>query len=148
MTTESGPGPEPVPDSVRQIHEVGGAMLRGGLYPAVVLGVLAVVVAGVVAGGTGVVAAAIGAAMAVVVCALGPLVMRWTARTEPLLVMGIAMISFVSKIGILAILFLVFDRLGIVDTRVLALALGATAIAFIAGETVAFARARIPTLAA
>lgn len=145
MSTPSPAGPT-TPDATGQIHQIGTAMLRGGLWPALVVGVLAVVVAAVLAGSAGLVAALLGVVLVVVVCALGPLVMRWTASSEPLVVMGVAMISFVTKIGLLAVLFLVLRRLQIVDTRVLALAVGVTAIAFIAGETVAFARSRVPTV--
>ena len=130
-----------------QIRDVSRAMLRGGLWPAVVVAAVAVVVAGLVAGGAGLVAAVCGSLLVLVICALGPLVMGWTAQTEPLMVMGIAMISFVTKLGVLLVLFLVVDGLGLLDTRVFALALGAVAIAFIAGETIAFARTRTPTIA-
>jgi hypothetical protein len=143
------PAPDPATHAATtaQIRDVSRAMLRGGLWPAVVVAVVAVVVSGVVAGGAGVVAALSGAVLVIVICALGPLVMGWTAQTEPLMVMGIAMISFVTKLGVLLVLFLVVDGLGLVDTRVFALALGAVTIAFIAGETIAFARTRTPTIA-
>jgi ATP synthase protein I len=156
-TPETGPGqalpagsPVGVPpaDTVLQIRQVGTAMLRGGLWPGVIAGVAVLVVAVVLAGGAGLVAALLGVVLVLVVCALGPLVMRWTASAEPLMVMGIAMISFVTKFGLLAVVFLVLQRLQVVDTRILALAIGVTAIAFITGETVAFARARVPTITA
>ena len=146
MSTPASGTPATTSGTTRQIREVGTAMLRGGLWPGLALGVAAVVVAALVSGRSGLVAALLGVVLTLVVCALGPLVMRWTASAEPLMVMGIAMISFVSKIGVLAVLFLVLDRLQVVDTRVLALAVGVTALAFIAGETVAFARARTPTI--
>ncbi|MDL5157085.1 hypothetical protein [Actinomycetospora termitidis] len=130
-----------------QVHEVSTAMLRGGLIPAVVVAVVVVVVGALVAGGSGAGTTLLGAAVALVVCALGPLVMRWTARTAPLVVMGVAMISLVTKLAVLAVLLIVFDRLELVDTRMFALALGPVALAFVIGETVAFARARIPSIA-
>jgi ATP synthase protein I len=130
-----------------QVKEVSGAMLRGGLIPAVVVAVVVVVLAGVLAGGAAVGTAVFGAAVALVVCALGPLTMRWTASSAPVVVMGIAMISLVTKLAVLAVLLIVLDRLELVDTRVFALALGPVALVFVLGETVAFARAKIPTLA-
>ena len=122
-------------------------MLFGGLWPALVVGVGAAVVAGVLAGAGGVAAAVVGLVLVVGVCALGPLVMGWTARSAPLIVMTVAMVSFVGKLGLLFVLFLAVQALGLVDTRVAALALGATAVAFIVGETIAFARAETPTIA-
>ena len=144
-----GPGPlGGLPDAgtAAEIRAVGTAMLRGGLVPAVVVGVVAVVVAALAAGGAAVGAALLGVVLVLVVCSLGPLVMRWTARSAPLVVMGVAMVSFVAKLGLLAVILLVLKGLDLVDTRVLALAVGACALAFIAGETVAFARARPPAL--
>jgi hypothetical protein len=131
-----------------QVQQVSTAMLRGGLIPAVVVAVVVVVLAGVLAGGAGLGTAVFGAAVALVVCALGPLVMRWTASSAPVVVMGIAMISLVTKLAVLAVLLIVLDRLELVDTRIFALALGPVALVFVLGETVAFARAKIPTLAA
>ncbi|MEJ2868749.1 hypothetical protein WCD74_13335 [Actinomycetospora sp. OC33-EN08] len=130
-----------------QVHEVSTAMLRGGLIPGAVVAVVVVVIGALVAGGAGAGTTLLGAAVALAVCALGPLVMRWTARTAPLVVMGVAMISLVTKLAVLAVLLIVLDRLELVDTRLFALALGPVALAFVVGETVAFARARIPTIA-
>lgn len=146
MSTPASGIPGTTSDTTAQILQVGTAMLWGGLWPALAAGAVTVLVAAVLAGGAGLLAALLGFVMTLVVCALGPLVMRWTASAEPLMVMGIAMISFVTKVGVLVVLFLVLEQTQVVDTRVLAIALGATAIAFIAGETVAFARSRTPTI--
>ena len=152
-TPESGipaPGPTAATSDAaiaRQIRQVGTAMLWGGIWPSLVAGILLVVVVAVVAGAGGLAPALLGVVLVLGVCSLGPLVMRWTASAEPMLVMGIAMVSFVTKFGLLAVLFLVLENLRIVDTRVLALSIGVTAIAFIVGETVAFARSRTPTIA-
>ncbi|WP_433799601.1 hypothetical protein [Actinomycetospora sp. CA-084318] len=131
-----------------QVHQVSTAMLRGGLVPAAVVAVIVVVLAGVLAGGAGLGTAVFGAVVALAVCVLGPLVMRWTASSAPVVVMGIAMISLVTKLAVLAVLLIVLDRLELVDTRIFALALGPVALVFVLGETVAFARAKIPTIAA
>jgi ATP synthase protein I len=150
MTSPAPPvGPNDPPDAatVAQIRAVSRAMLFGGLWPALVVGVGAAVIAGVLAGAGGVVAALVGLVLVVGVCALGPLVMGWTAHSAPLVVMTVAMVSFVGKLGVLFVLFLVVRALDLVDTQVAAIALGATALAFIVGETVAFARAETPTIA-
>jgi ATP synthase protein I len=129
-----------------QVLEASRAM-RGGLWTAVVVAVLAAVVAGLLAGTTGVVAAVVGAVVVIGVCSLGPLVMRWTAAADPMVVMAAALVSMMAKLGLLLVVFLVLQALGVVDTRIAALALGPTAIAFIAGEVIAFARLRTPTIA-
>jgi hypothetical protein len=141
---ETSPAADPVGEQVRQ---VGTTMLRGGLVPGAVVAVVVVVVAVLLTGVGGLGTAAFGALVALAVCALGPLVMRWTASAEPVVVMGIAMISLVTKLAVLAVLLIVLDRLEVVDTRVFALSLGPVALAFVLGETVAFARAKIPTIA-
>jgi hypothetical protein len=148
--TPSGGGPLSPPSSpatTAQILEASRVMLRGGLWPALVVAVLAAVVAGLLAGVTGVVAAVVGAVVVVAVCSLGPLVMRWTAAADPMVVMAAAMVSMLAKLGVLLVIFLVLGSLGLVDTRIAALALGPTALAFITGEVIAFARMRTPTIA-
>ena len=148
--TPSGGGPLSPPSSPAtpaQILDASRVMLRGGLWPALVVAVLAAVVAGLLAGVTGVVAAVVGAVVVVAVCSLGPLVMRWTAAADPMVVMAAAMVSMLAKLGVLLVIFLVLGGLGLVDTRIAALALGPTALAFITGEVIAFARMRTPTIA-
>jgi len=135
------------PATTAQILDASRVMLRGGLWPALVVAVLAAVVAGFLAGLTGVLAAIVGAVVVIGVCTLGPLVMRWTAAADPMVVMAAAMVSMLAKLGLLLVIFLVLGGLGVVDTRIAALALGPTAIAFIAGEVIAFARMRTPTIA-
>ena len=99
------------------------------------------------AGVTGVVAAIVGAVVVIAVCALGPLVMRWTAAADPMVVMAAALVSMMGKLGLLLVIFLVLQALEVVDTRIAALALGPTAIAFIVGEVIAYARKPGPTIA-
>jgi hypothetical protein len=147
-TPSGGPlPPSSSPATTAQILDASRVMLRGGLWAAVVVAVLAAVVAGLLAGVTGVVAAVVGAVVVVAVCSLGPLVMRWTAAADPMVVMAAAMISMLAKLGLLLVIFLVLGGLGLVDTRIAALALGPTALAFITGEVIAFARMRSPTIA-
>lgn len=146
-TPPVGPNDPPDAATVAQIRAAARAMLFGGLWPALVMGLVAVVVAGVLAGGVGVASGLVGVALVIGVCALTPLVMRWTAQSAPLAVMTVAMLSFVVKLALLFVLFLVVQALGLVDTRIAALVLGATAMAFILGEAVAFARMKTPTIA-
>ncbi|MDD7967710.1 hypothetical protein [Actinomycetospora lemnae] len=139
--------PHATPATTAQVLEASSAMLRGGLWPAVVVAVLAAVVAGLLAGVTGVVAAVVGAVVVIGVCSLGPLVMRWTAAADPMVVMAAALVSMMGKLGLLLVVFLVLQALEVVDTRIAALALGPTAIAFIVGEVIAYARKPGPTIA-
>ncbi|MEJ2865424.1 hypothetical protein [Actinomycetospora flava] len=146
-SSSSGATPHATPATTAQVLEASTAMLRGGLWPAAIVAVLAAVVAGLLAGVTGVVAAIVGAVVVIAVCSLGPLVMRWTAAADPMVVMAAALVSMMGKLGLLLVVFLVLQALGVVDTRIAALALGPTAIAFIVGEVIAFARLRTPTIA-
>jgi hypothetical protein len=139
--------PSATPANTAQVLEASRAMLFGGLWPAIVVAALAAVVAGLLAGTTGVVAAIVGAVVVIAVCSLGPLVMRWTAAADPMVVMAAALVSMMGKLGLLLVVFLVLQALGVVDTRIAALALGPTALAFIVGEVIAFARLKTPTIA-
>jgi hypothetical protein len=146
-TTANPLNPSATPANTAQVLEASRAMLFGGLWPAIAVAVLAAVVAGLLAGTTGVVAAIVGAVVVIAVCSLGPLVMRWTAAADPMVVMAAALVSMMGKLGLLLVVFLVLQALGVVDTRIAALALGPTALAFIVGEVIAFARLKTPTIA-
>jgi hypothetical protein len=146
-TTSNPLNPSATPANTAQVLEASRAMLFGGLWPAIAVAALAAVVAGLLAGTTGVVAAIVGAAVVIAVCSLGPLVMRWTAAADPMVVMAAALVSMMGKLGLLLVVFLVLQALGVVDTRIAALALGPTALAFIVGEVIAFARLKTPTIA-
>jgi hypothetical protein len=144
-TTANPLNPSATPANTAQVLEASRAMLFGGLWPAIAVAVLAAVVAGLLAGTTGVVAAIV--VVVIAVCSLGPLVMRWTAAADPMVVMAAALVSMMGKLGLLLVVFLVLQALGVVDTRIAALALGPTALAFIVGEVIAFARLKTPTIA-
>ena len=146
-TTANPLNPSATPANTAQVLEASRAMLFGGLWPAIAVAALAAVVAGLLAGTTGVVAAIVGAVVVIAVCSLGPLVMRWTAAADPMVVMAAALVSMMGKLGVLLVVFLVLQALGVVDTRIAALALGPTALAFIVGEVIAFARLKTPTIA-
>lgn len=129
-----------------QIRRVAATMLRGGLWPALAVGAVAVVVGGIVRGGGGAVGAVIGVVIALATGALTPAVMRWTAAAEPVVVMSAALFSFVAKFGVLLVVFLLLRDATAFDTDALAFALLATALVWTTGEAVAFARARIATV--
>ena len=108
-TTANPLNPSATPANTAQVLEASRAMLFGGLWPAVAVAVLAAVVAGLLAGTTGVVAAIVGAVVVIAVCSLGPLVMRWTAAADPMVVMAAALVSMMGKLGLLLVVFLVLQ---------------------------------------
>lgn len=144
MSQETSRTPVETTDQV--IRRVATTMLRGALWPTLVVGVAAVVVAGVVRGSDGAVGAAIGVLIALGSGAFSLSLMRWTAAAVPVTVMSAALLSFVTKFGLLLVVFLVLQGTTLFDTDALALALLAATITWTTGASFAFTRAKIPSV--
>lgn len=80
------------------------AMLRGPLVPTSVAAVVTTAVAGWLEGRAGLLGAALGAVVTVAFFATSLLVMSRTARAAPHNVMAVALLTYVTKIGLLGLL--------------------------------------------
>jgi ATP synthase protein I len=92
---------DPLPAQVRAHN---AALVRRGLLVVLAGGVVALVLSGVLAGADGLLGAA--AALVLVVLFFGSdvLLMRWTAPMDPVIVMGIVVMTYLLKLTLLAIL--------------------------------------------
>lgn len=119
-----------------------GAMLRGGGLPALAVGAVALVVATAVDGRLGAAGSALATAVVVVSFASSVLVLRRTAALDPLLVFAVAMVTYVTKVGLLGLFLLLFAGADWLSPRAFALTAVVTALAWTTGEVVAFTRVR------
>ena len=118
------------------------AMLRGGALPAVAVGVVAVVVATLVDQGRGTAGALL--AVVVVVASFGSslAVMSRVAKVDPTLVMAVALLTYVTKVGLLGLLVLLLGGAEWLSGTAFGATAVAVALAWMTGELVAFTRVR------
>lgn len=128
--------------------DTAAAMLRAALTPTLLVGAVAVAVAGLAAGSAGVWGALLGLALVVVFFALGLLVLARCTRVEPAIVLLIALALYTAKVVLIGGAFVLMDTTGVLRGFADHLALGVTAIActltWTIGETVGVVRARQP----
>ena len=121
-------------------------MFRGAAIPTLAVGVIAAVVAGVVAGGAGVLGALLGVGLVLIFFGLTLLVMRWTADALPGNAFGAAMISYSLKIVVLGVLLVVGRKLTWFDKQSFGLTVLACGVVWLLAEVRAFVRAPIPII--
>jgi ATP synthase protein I len=118
------------------------AMLRGGLLPALPVAAVALVVAVVVAGGRGAAGSLLATAVVTASFASSLLVMSRAARSSPELVMAVALLAYVTKIGLLGVFLLVFRTAGWLSGGAFTLTAVSVALVWLVGEVWAFTRVR------
>ncbi|GAB7190435.1 hypothetical protein NUM3379_11410 [Kineococcus sp. NUM-3379] len=124
-----------------------GVLLRRSVLPTLVAGALCAVGAGLWRGPAGGLSAALGAAIVVLFFGARLLVMRRAARTNPQMLLVIALAVYTGKVVLLGIAMLVLTQVAGVDTRTLGLTVLLTAVVWLAAEMRGFVRLRIPVFA-
>jgi hypothetical protein len=117
-------------------------MLRGGIVPSVAVGVVAIVVSSLVAGGLG----AAGSALAVVVVLLSSIstlvVLRRMAGLDPRVLLMGALVAYFFKVGLLGVFLLVFRDASWLSPLAFAITAVVVSLAGTTGEIVAFTRVK------
>lgn len=121
-------------------------MFRGGLFPTLAVAAIAVVLATFLTGFNGAIGAAFGALVVVGCCSLNIAIMRWTARSHPMIVMAGAAGGYVAKIFILLVLFVLLRDANLFDPSAFGFTIMATVATWTIGEVIGFARSRVPTV--
>jgi ATP synthase protein I len=131
---------------VGSVLKLAAGMQRYAVILTVIVGVAAVVLGFVLAGGQGGIGAIVGAVIAGGLGWLGTFVMTKTARATAAGVMVGAMTAFAGKIVFLLVFLLVFQRTTLFDNQAFAYTMFAVTAAWIVGEVVGFVRTRIPAV--
>lgn len=118
------------------------AMIRGGAVPTLVVGALALVVSVVVDGGRGAVGSLLATAVVVASFSSSLLLMGRMARLNPLAVLPIALLSYVTKVGLLGLMLLLLGGAEWMSDRAFSLTAVVGAMVWLAGEVRAFTRVR------
>ncbi|MCK1797492.1 hypothetical protein MTQ01_15960 [Streptomyces sp. XM4193] len=119
-------------------------ILRGAAIPAAAVGLVAVVVAGFVAGGKGALGAALGVAVAIGFFAAGQHGLRIVGERWPELLMGAGLLLYMTQIAVLLVLLLVLRDASFMNGRAFGLAALACGIAWPVGQ--AWMQTRVKTL--
>ncbi|MDT0465889.1 hypothetical protein [Streptomyces gibsoniae] len=111
--------------------------------PTAAVGVVAVAVSGVVAGGKGALGAAVGTLLALVFMGVGLYVLQWTAKTLPQLFQAMGLMLYVAQLLLLLIFVALFKGTSLFDPKTFALALVIATVVWMAAQARAHMKAKI-----
>jgi ATP synthase protein I len=118
------------------------AMLLGGSLPAAVVAVVAVVVFAVLDGGLGAAGAVTAALLVGVTFAASTLVLQKVRHLEPVIVLGIAMVGYMTVVLLLGLFLVLFKDATWLSPVAFAISACAVSLAWTAGQIWAFTRVR------
>lgn len=133
---------EPDPGLTRSTASDLVTLVRTPAVIAGLVGVVAMVVGGVVAGGKGVLAAFLGAVVVVAFFAFGQIVVGRVLRTNPMLALNVALLVYLVQIAALFVLLLVLRDATFFAPRVFAFTVLVCALTWIGAAVVGFSRSR------
>lgn len=119
------------------------AMLRGAAVPTAAVALVALVVAGTLRGGPGVVGAALAALVVLLFFSASLLVMRAVARSAPASVLAAALLTYVTKVGLLGLFLLLVGDATWLSGDAFALTTVACAVVWLGSEVRSFSRLRV-----
>ncbi|MCW7945399.1 ATP synthase I [Streptomyces hygroscopicus] len=111
--------------------------------PAVAVGVIAVAVSGVVAGGKGALGAAVGTVLAVLFMGIGLYVLQWTAKTLPQLFQAMGLMLYVAQLLLLLIFMALFKGTSLFNPKAFAFALLVATVVWMAAQARAHMKTKI-----
>jgi ATP synthase protein I len=111
--------------------------------PTAAVGVLAVAVSGVVAGGKGALGAAVGVVLAVLFMGIGLYVLQWTAKTLPHLFQAMGLMLYVAQLLLLLIFVGLFKDTSVFNAKAFALALVVSTVVWMAAQARAHIKAKM-----
>jgi ATP synthase protein I len=128
----------------RATNDPYAAMLRAAAVPTAVVGLLAVAVAAVAVGARGAVGALLGTIVVVGFFSASLLAMRATARSNPGAVAAAAVVTYVTKVGLLGMFLLLVQDATWLSRDGFALTVITCGVVWLACEVRAFTRLRLP----
>ena len=119
-----------------------GAMLRGGLVPALAVAVVAIVVSTLVSGSLGLAGSGLAAALVLLSTASTMLILRRMAGLDPRVVFMGAMVSYFFKVMLLGVFLVLFRNADCLSPIAFAVTAIVVSLAGTIGEIVAYTRVR------
>ncbi|MFF9088274.1 hypothetical protein ACF1BE_17965 [Streptomyces sp. NPDC014991] len=118
-------------------------ILAQAAVPTAVVGAIAAVVSGVVAGGKGAIGAVVATLVVFVFMGLGLYVLQRTARSLPQLFQGVGLLLYTVQLLLLVVFVAVFRDSTLFNPRAFAIVLVVTTLAWITAQTRAHMKAKI-----
>jgi ATP synthase protein I len=119
------------------------AILRGAAVPTVVAAVVVIAAAALLAGAKGAVGAALGVVIVAVFFSVGVAAIGWASRVNPLMMLNVALLTYLVKIILLAVLLVAFKGTTAFDTKAFAWSILVSTLVWIGAELRTFSRQRI-----
>ena len=135
-------------DAGTQVETAYRSLLRRALLAGGAAAVVCAVVFAVTGGGSSLASSALGSVIVLLFFGLRLLVMRRTARSNPQLVLAVALGVYTAKIAVLGLAMILLTRISWVDGPALGISVIVTAVVWLAAEMHAFVKLRIPVFAA
>ncbi|MBB6170311.1 ATP synthase protein I [Nocardiopsis mwathae] len=124
------------------MQEHDARVLRGAAIPTAVVGLIAMIVAFAITGTHGLIGAVLGTLLIIAFFAVSAFVIAITGKRRPQLLLPVAFLVYTTKIGILAVVLVLFGGTTAFDGNSFALTSLACVIAWLAGQSVASMRVR------
>jgi ATP synthase protein I len=118
-------------------------VLRWAGAVTVIVGAVAAVIGGAVAGSKGVIGAIVGALVVVVFFTVGQLILGSVLRNNPQMAMTVALMTYLVKLGVLFVLIIIFADTTLFDTKVFAATVVACTVAWTTAEVWVFSRTKV-----
>ncbi|GKQ39873.1 hypothetical protein [Streptomyces sp. A012304] len=111
--------------------------------PTAAVGVVAVAVSGVVAGGKGAIGGAVGTLVAILFMGIGLYVLQWTAKTLPQLFQAMGLMLYVAQLLLLMIFVALFKDTSLFNPKAFAISLVVATVVWMAAQARAHMKAKI-----
>lgn len=118
-------------------------LLRGAAVPTVAAGVVAVVVCSIVVGSKGLIGAVLGTALVIAFFSVSIIVVGRTARRQPEILMGVALLTYVVKLLFLAVLLIAFKHTTAFHAKAFAWTIVGCTVVWIAAELITFSKMKL-----
>jgi ATP synthase protein I len=135
-------GPNAAVPAASGPQQPAGALLRGALVPTLVAAVLAIGVS-LLAGPDGATGTAVGAGLAIAAFVAGPLLLRASARWQPVMVMAVAMITYGVIVIALGAAYTLLNDATWLSQRHVGLGAGVCTVVWLAAQLRAASRLRV-----
>jgi ATP synthase protein I len=125
------------------MQEHDARILRGAAVPTAIVAIPLVAGAGLLVGSKAALGAALGVILVAAFFTVGIVVLGWAAKINPVVLMNVAIATYLAKVAALLAVLLLLGDTTLFDRRAFGLSILVAALVWIAGEVRAFSRLKI-----
>jgi ATP synthase protein I len=124
-----------------QVHDA--QILRGAAIPTAVAGVVLLIAGALIAGAEGALGAAVAVLLVGAFFSVGMVVIAWASRINPMMMMNVALFTYLVKIVLLFVFLTAFQDTKAFDTKVFAFSLLISTLVWTGAQARAFSKLKI-----